>query len=87
MLGDLGVSFHCNVASNLRASRASLSAKKGKDNCEEKKLVFIMMEMGSMIMVLIVWVYNYYRVIISQNFCHVVLKLFSLVTIQLWLKA
>lgn len=26
------------VASSLRASKASLSAKEGKDNCEEKKL-------------------------------------------------
>lgn len=31
-LGDLGVSFHRNVTSNLRASIASLSAKEGKDN-------------------------------------------------------
>lgn len=31
-LGDIGVSFHRNVTSNLRASIASLSAKEGKDN-------------------------------------------------------
>lgn len=37
-LGDLGVSFHCNVTSNLSVSIASLSAKEGKYNCEEKKL-------------------------------------------------
>lgn len=63
-LGDLGVSFHCNDTSNLSTSIASLSAKEGKHNCEEKRwkkmLVCIMTYMGSMAVVLIIWVYNYY---------------------------
>lgn len=92
-LGDLGVSFHCNDTSNLSTSIASLSANEGKHNCEEKRwkkmLVCIMTYMGSMALVLIIWVYNYYIwLIIRQDLwglCN--FKTPFLVAIHLWLMA